>query len=62
MAHASQVACFGRSANEAFMKALIASGVKVTFETCGLLLSLGHQRDKQTILQYLPFLDEMGFK
>jgi len=62
MQSTGEVACFGQNANEAFLKALIASGVKVTFEPCGILLSLGPQDDKETILKYLPFLDEMGFK
>lgn len=62
MQSTGEVACFGQNANEAFLKALIASGVKVTFEPCGILLSLGPQDHKETILKYLPFLDEMGFK
>ena len=39
--NSGQVACFGQNANEAFLKALIASGVKVTFEPCGYLGSDG---------------------
>ncbi|CAK9035546.1 unnamed protein product [Durusdinium trenchii] len=62
MQSTGEVACFGQNANEAFLKALIASGVKVFFEPCGILLSLGSQEDKKTILKYLPFLDEMGYK
>ncbi|CAJ1402763.1 unnamed protein product [Effrenium voratum] len=60
MQSTGEVACFGHNAHEAFMKALIASGVKVTFEKCGVLLSLGPKEDKAAILKYLPLMDEMG--
>lgn len=61
MQSTGEVACFGHDAHEAFLKSIIASGIKIKFEPCGLLLSLGPQEDKMTILEHLPLLDEMGY-
>jgi len=61
MQSTGEVACFGRDAHEAFLKALIASGFKVPLKACGVLLSFGPESDKMDFLPYyLPLLLEMG--
>eukprot|EP00933_Yihiella_yeosuensis_P048097 TRINITY_DN4410_c0_g1_i8.p1 TRINITY_DN4410_c0_g1~~TRINITY_DN4410_c0_g1_i8.p1 ORF type:complete len:1589 (+),score=341.89 TRINITY_DN4410_c0_g1_i8:115-4881(+) len=61
MQSTGEVACFGQDSQEAFLKAMIAGGLKLPKEPCGVLLSLGPQDHKQDILMYLPFLIEMGY-
>jgi len=61
MQSTGEVACFGRDAHEAFLKAMLASGFKVPQKPCGVLLSFGPEDDKQAFLPYyLPLLLEMG--
>eukprot|EP00931_Biecheleriopsis_adriatica_P007983 TRINITY_DN109223_c0_g1_i1.p1 TRINITY_DN109223_c0_g1~~TRINITY_DN109223_c0_g1_i1.p1 ORF type:complete len:1589 (-),score=354.27 TRINITY_DN109223_c0_g1_i1:68-4834(-) len=61
MQSTGEVACFGQDSHEAFLKSVIASGFKLTFEPCGILLSLGSQDDKAAILPYMSLLAEMGY-
>jgi len=60
MQSTGEVACFGRNAHEAFLKAMLASGLKVPQGPCGVLLSLGSKEDKQAFLPYVALLAEMG--
>lgn len=61
MQSTGEVACFGRDVHEAFLKGILASGVKLPREPCGVLLSLGAQENKKAFLPYLPLLVEMGY-
>jgi len=61
MQSTGEVACFGRDAHEAFLKGLLASGVKIPREPCGILLSLGSNDDKSAFAPYVPLLIEMGY-
>jgi len=60
MQSTGEVACFGRTANEAFLKAMIAGGLKLPKGPCGVLLSLGSKADKEAFLPYVGLLAEMG--
>jgi len=61
MQSTGEVACFGRDAHEAFLKAFLASGLKLPAERSGVLLSLGRKEDKEEFLPYVPLLVEMGY-
>jgi len=62
MQSTGEVACFGRDANEAFLKGMISAGLKLPKEPCGVLLSMGSQEDKAAMFPYLPLLVEMGYE
>jgi len=61
MQSTGEVACFGTNAHEAFMKGMIAAGLKLPPGPCGVLLSLGPKEHKAEIQPYLPLLVEMGY-
>jgi len=61
MQSTGEVACFGRDAHEAFLKGMLAAGLKLPAGPCGVLLSLGSKEDKRTLVPYLPLLAEMGY-
>merc|ERR1711957_474045 len=61
MQSAGEVACFGRDAHEAFLKAAIAGGLKLPKEPCGVLISIGGEANKEAFLPYVPLLAEMGY-
>jgi len=60
MQSTGEVACFGRDAHEAFLKGMLAAGLKLPKGPCGVLISLGRLDDKQAFLPYLRLLVEMG--
>merc|ERR1712079_146425 len=61
MQSTGEVACFGRDAHEAFLKAMVAAGLKLPRGACGVLVSLGHREDKQGFLPYVELLAELGY-
>jgi len=60
MQSTGEVACFGRDAHEAFLKAITAAGLKLPRGPCGVLLSIGPQEDKETFMPYVRLLAKMG--
>lgn len=60
MQSTGEVACFGRDAHEAFLKAVMASGLKLPRGPSGVLLSIGPQEDKETFMPYVHLLAQMG--
>uniref|UniRef100_A0A7S2JZ90 ATP-grasp domain-containing protein n=1 Tax=Zooxanthella nutricula TaxID=1333877 RepID=A0A7S2JZ90_9DINO len=61
MQSTGEVACFGKDSHEAFLKGMLAAGLKLPKGPCGILLSLGSKEDKATLTQYLPLLADMGY-
>merc|ERR1719450_1603187 len=61
MQSTGEVACFGRDAHEAFLKGMLAAGLKLPKGPCGALLSLGGQDDKRAFLPYVQLLLDMGY-
>jgi len=57
----SEVACFGRDAHEAFLKAAIAGGLKLPKDPCGVLISIGPEQHKSEFLPCVSLLAEMGY-
>eukprot|EP00497_Spongosphaera_streptacantha_P005494 TRINITY_DN650_c0_g1_i2.p1 TRINITY_DN650_c0_g1~~TRINITY_DN650_c0_g1_i2.p1 ORF type:complete len:228 (-),score=60.94 TRINITY_DN650_c0_g1_i2:2-685(-) len=64
MASTGEVACFGESKHEAFLKALISTGFKVPNLTNRkrILLSCGPIKSKVAFLEPAKSLEKMGFK
>jgi carbamoyl-phosphate synthase/aspartate carbamoyltransferase len=60
MASTGEVACFGRTKYEAYMKALLSTGFKLPKKN--ILLSIGSFKDKLEMLPYIEKLHKMGFK
>ena len=59
MVSTGEVACFGSSFNEAFLKSLLAAGFRLPKRT--ILLSTGPPKTKARLLQSVRRLDRMGF-
>ncbi len=59
MASTGEVACLGKDVNSAFMKALLAAGVKLPQKH--ILLSLGGMENKEKFKEHATHLNEMGF-
>lgn len=59
MASTGEVACFGRNKYEAYLKAMIASGLKMP--TKNVLLSIGSFSEKQELLPAVRTLHALGF-
>ncbi|KAF1949118.1 aspartate carbamoyltransferase [Byssothecium circinans] len=59
MASTGEVACFGRTKYEAYMKGLIATGFKLPEKN--VLLSIGSFKDKMEMLPSIERLHKMGF-
>jgi hypothetical protein len=62
MQSTGEVACFGRDPHEAFLKAMIAAGLKLPRGACGVLVSLGNREDKRAFVPYVELLVEMGYR
>ncbi|KAF2671599.1 carbamoyl-phosphate synth [Microthyrium microscopicum] len=60
MASTGEVACFGRTKYEAYMKALLSTGFKLPNKN--ILLSIGSFKDKLEMLPSIESLHKMGFK
>lgn len=60
MASTGEVACFGRTKFEAYMKGLISTGFRLPKKS--ILLSIGSFKDKMEMLQPVRKLHELGFK
>ncbi|GIZ41350.1 hypothetical protein CKM354_000465600 [Cercospora kikuchii] len=60
MASTGEVACFGRTKYEAYMKGLISTGFKLPKKN--ILLSIGSFKDKVEMLPSIQELYKMGFK
>ncbi|KAK0547893.1 Carbamoyl-phosphate synthase [Tilletia horrida] len=59
MASTGEVACFGRDKYEAYLKAMIASGIRLP--TKNVLLSIGSFSEKQELLPAVRTLHALGF-
>ncbi|WFD01455.1 Carbamoyl-phosphate synthase [Malassezia obtusa] len=59
MASTGEVACFGRNKYEAYLRAMLASGIKLP--TNNVLLSVGSFSEKQELLPSVRTLHELGF-
>lgn len=60
MASTGEVACFGRDADEAYLKAILSTGVKIAKKAA--LLSLGGNEFKQKFSSYAWLLKNQGYK
>merc|ERR1712151_1455148 len=60
MQSTGEVACFGGDAHEAFLKGMIAGGLRLPESRCGVLLSFGGAQAKASFLPYVAMLAEMG--
>lgn len=59
MASTGEVACFGRNKYEAYLRALLASGIRMP--TNNVLLSIGPYSEKQELLPSVRTLHQLGF-
>ncbi|WFD43066.1 Carbamoyl-phosphate synthase [Malassezia psittaci] len=59
MASTGEVACFGRNKYEAYLRGMLASGIKLP--TNNVLLSVGSFSEKQELLPSVRTLHELGF-
>lgn len=59
MASTGEVACFGRNKYEAYLRAMLASGIRLP--TNNVLLSVGSFSEKQELLPSVRTLHELGF-
>ena len=59
MASTGEVACFGRNKYEAYLRAMLASGIKLP--TNNVLLSVGSFSEKQELLPSVRTLHQLGF-
>lgn len=59
MASTGEVACFGRDKYEAYLKSLLATGMKLP--TKSVLFSLGSYKEKMEILPSIQKLQRAGF-
>ena len=60
MLSTGEVACFGKNYNEAYLKALNATGFKVRNQ-CNVLLSIGSEDNKNEMLRSVELLSNNGF-
>ena len=60
MASTGEVACFGKDKYEAYLKALVASGIRLPREN--ILLSIGGFKEKMELLPSVQKLHKIGFK
>jgi len=60
MASTGEVACFGRTKYEAYMKGLISTGFKLPKKN--ILLSIGAYKDKMELLPAIQKLHKLGYK
>ena len=58
MASTGEVGCIGDDLNEALLKSMIATGFRVPER--GVLLSIGPEKDKREMMEYVSMLREMG--
>lgn len=59
MASTGEVACFGNSVEEAYLKAVLATGIPLPSKT--VLLALGGEEGKERLLSAAQKLEKMGF-
>ncbi|ORY78127.1 hypothetical protein BCR37DRAFT_382378 [Protomyces lactucae-debilis] len=60
MASTGEVACFGENKYEAYLKALVSSGIRLPKKN--ILLSIGGYKEKMELLPSVQKLHKMGFK
>ena len=60
MLSTGEVACFGENYNEAYLKALSATGFKVN-NKCNVLVSIGSSQDKNELHDSIRLLNRNGF-
>lgn len=60
MASTGEVACFGKNKYEAYLKALVSSGIRLPKKN--ILLSIGGYKEKMELLPSVQKLHKMGFK
>lgn len=61
MASTGEVACFGKDKYEAYLKALIASGIRPPPARKNILLSIGSYKEKMELLPYVERLQQAGY-
>ena len=61
MLSTGEVACFGETCNDAYLKALCASGFKIK-NKCNVLISVGSEKNKEELLESVFLLVQNGFK
>lgn len=61
MASTGEVACYGKDKYEAYLKALIASGIHPPPARKNILLSIGSYKEKMEILPYVERLQQAGY-
>ena len=60
MLSTGEVACFGENYQEAYLKALMATGFKVK-NNCNVLVSIGTNQDKTELIESIELLSHSGF-
>ena len=60
MLSTGEVACFGENYQEAYLKALCATGFKIN-NKCNVLISVGSDTDRLELLRYIKLLESNGF-
>ena len=60
MLSTGEVACFGNNYQEAYLKALTATGFKIN-DKCSVLVSIGSSADKEELCESIKLLGESGF-
>ena len=60
MLSTGEVACFGNNHNEAYLKALAATGFKIK-NKCNVLVSVGSYQDKRELTNSIKTLSQNGF-
>ncbi|RHZ87337.1 hypothetical protein Glove_37g74 [Diversispora epigaea] len=61
MASTGEVACFGRDKYEAYLKALISTGMTINMPQKNILLSIGSFKEKNEMLPSVEKLHQMGY-
>ena len=61
MSSTGEVACFGETVEEAFLKSLEAVGFKIPPKNSSILLTLGKLKDKVDFLESAKILEKIGF-
>jgi carbamoyl-phosphate synthase/aspartate carbamoyltransferase/dihydroorotase len=62
MMSTGEVACFGKTHHEAYLKGLMAVGFKLPSKNSKILISIGQYKHKIEFLDYVKLLYQMGYK
>jgi carbamoyl-phosphate synthase/aspartate carbamoyltransferase len=61
MSSTGEVACFGRSKHEAFLKAFLSTGSRLPQKNSNIFLSIGSFKEKMEFLPFIKKLSDLGF-